>query len=95
MEINDSVRIVAQSAISDGPQDARDAVVIDGQELRAPFEIDVIGNAESLTPAVFIRDGFADKVRQVGGEVDVEPADRVEVTTTRALGQPQYARPSE
>jgi uncharacterized protein YlxW (UPF0749 family) len=92
MEINDTVRIVAQTSISDGPGNT---VLVDGEELRAPFVIDVIGDPDSLTPAVFIVDGFASKVRQVGGEVDVEESGRVEVTSTRALGQPQYAEPVE
>src|SRR4051812_48343872 len=40
MEVNDTVRLVGQSAISDGPGDS---VVIDGHQLEPPFVIDAIG----------------------------------------------------
>jgi uncharacterized protein YlxW (UPF0749 family) len=92
MEVNDKVRLVGQSAISDGPGDS---VVIDGHQLEPPFVIDAIGNPVALDKAVFFAEGFAHEVRKTGGDVSVRELDRVDITTTRQAETPEFARPAE
>jgi uncharacterized protein YlxW (UPF0749 family) len=92
MEVNDTVRLVGQSAISDGPGDS---VIIDGQQLELPFVIEAIGNPAALDKAVFFAEGFAHELRKTGGDVTVRQLDRVDVTTTRPATAPEFARPVE
>jgi uncharacterized protein YlxW (UPF0749 family) len=92
MQLNDSVRLVGSSAISDGPGDS---VIVDGKQLSPPFVIDAIGSPEGLNKAVFFRQGFAADVRENGGDVTVRELDQVEIPTTRAVTSPEYAKPTE
>lgn len=90
MQINKSVRIVGNSAISDGPGDS---VIIDGTQVSAPFLIEAIGDPTALDKAVFFPEGFAEDVEAADGQVTVRKLDRVEINTTRTLAPPQYAEP--
>lgn len=91
MQINRAVRVVAQTAISDGPDDS---VIIDGKQLQAPFVIQAIGDPASLAPAVFFPEGFADEVEKVGGTVEVRRFDTLTIDTTRTLTPAEYAKPA-
>lgn len=90
MQINKTVRIVGSSAISDGPGDS---VIIDSQQVSAPFVIEAIGDPTALDKAIFFPEGFADDVEAADGRVTVRRLDRVEINTTRAVSPPQYAQP--
>jgi len=93
IEINDTVRVVARTAVADGET----GIVVDGQQLSAPYTIDAIGNPETLAAALDFTGGFIDDVEgeAIGGTVVVEQVENLEVATTREPGQPEYAEPVE
>lgn len=90
IEVNNKVRVVAQTALRDGPA----GLVVDDVALQPPYTIDVIGNATTLSGALDIEDGFIDTVQGRGGTVDVQQEQTVEVTSVRQPPSPQYAEPA-
>ena len=90
IEINDVLRVVASTSLTD------DGGVIsgDGVALRPPYIIDAIGSSHTLSEAVVFPGGLADEVEQVGGHVEVEQADRVEVGSLHTVDEPQYSQPT-
>jgi uncharacterized protein YlxW (UPF0749 family) len=90
IEINDTVRVVAQTAIRD--QDTG-GVEVDGQQLSAPYAIDAIGAPHTLASALNIFRGFIDDVETAGGSVVVRQADTVEIASVREPFVPEYAEP--
>jgi uncharacterized protein YlxW (UPF0749 family) len=91
IEINDTVRVVAQTAIS---QARSGDLKVDGQTLTPPYVIDVIGDSHTLATALQFEGGFSDDVREVGGHVTIDEMDRVEVSATRSADQPRFAKPT-
>ncbi len=89
MEINDRVRVVAQTSFEDDPNGVR----VDGVLLRAPYIIDAIGSPDTLAGALAFQDGFTDDVERDGGSVEIQKADRIDVTVTRTPAEPRYAEP--
>jgi len=90
IEINDQVRVVAQTSLSDTPG----GVLVDGEVLRAPYVIDAIGDPHTLSTAMDFTGGFISEVRDVGGKVAVEKRDRVEIVSVREPSAPTYAKPT-
>jgi uncharacterized protein YlxW (UPF0749 family) len=92
IEINNTVRVVAQTALEDG----EGGVVIDGQQLSSPYRIEVIGEPNTLAQALDFTGGFTDEVEgeAIGGEVVVEERETVQVSTVREPNEPEYAEPS-
>lgn len=90
IEMNDKVRVVAQTSLSDAPG----GVLVDGQLLRAPFVIDAIGDPHTLSTAMDFTGGFISEVRDVGGKVSVDKRDRVEIVSVRNPSAPTYAKPA-
>ncbi len=89
MEINDRVRVIAQTSFEDDP----DGIRVDGVLLRSPYVIDAIGNPDTLSGALQFQDGFADDVQSESGSVSIKKSDRIEVTVTRTPAKPRYAEP--
>jgi uncharacterized protein YlxW (UPF0749 family) len=89
IEINDRVRVIAQTSFEDDP----DGVRVDGVALKSPYVIDAIGNAETLAGALQFQGGFTDDVGLDGGSVSVKKADRIKITVTRSPSKPRYAEP--
>jgi uncharacterized protein YlxW (UPF0749 family) len=89
IEVDQRVRVVAQTAIEDSPR----GLVVDGVGLRPPYVLDVIGDRETLATAVQFQGGFADAVEQVGGELSVTPREEVAVESVRTPPDLQYAEP--
>ena len=87
LEINDRVRVIAQTSFEDDP----DGVRVDGVVLKAPYVIDAIGNPETLSGALTFQGGFSDDVRLASGSVSIKKADRIEVSVTRTPTEPRYA----
>jgi uncharacterized protein YlxW (UPF0749 family) len=90
IEINDSVRVVAQTWIVDRPGGG---VLMDGQKVDAPYVIDAIGDPRTLATALDFTGGFDDEVEGVGGKVDVEQLQHVVVSSVRKPAKPRYAQP--
>lgn len=87
IEINDRVRVIAQTSFEEDP----DGIRVDGVVLKPPYVIDAIGNPDTLAGALQFQDGFTDDVEGDGGSVAVKKADRVQVSVTRAPVRPRYA----
>lgn len=91
MEINDSVRVVAQTSF----ESAAGGIDVDGRVLKSPFTIDVIGDPESLTTALRFPGGFVDDVSLDEGKVTIKQSKLIEVAVIRKASQPQYAEPTQ
>ena len=87
LEINDRVRVIAQTSFEDDP----DGIRVDGVVLKAPYIIDAIGSPETLSGALQFQGGFTDDVELDDGTVTVQKADRIQVTVTRTPSEPRYA----
>ena len=90
IEINDSVRVVAQTSLEDGPDGG---ILVDGRAVSAPYTIDAIGDKATLAGALAIRGGFVDEIEDptVGGRVSVKQLDRVDIASVVEPRAPQYA----
>jgi uncharacterized protein YlxW (UPF0749 family) len=91
MEINDSVRVVAQTSFDDGI----DGIEVDGALLTSPYVIDVIGDPDTLATALGIPGGFKEDVTESGAEFTIEKLDEVEVSVLRTPAEPRFAKPVE
>jgi uncharacterized protein YlxW (UPF0749 family) len=83
------VRLIASSYVVD----AGTGVVVDGQALAAPYVITVIGDPQTMQPALNIAGGVVDTVHQASGTVIVQQG-TVQVTAVRAVAQPRFAQPA-
>ncbi len=90
IEINDSVRVIAQTSLRDA---AGGGLVVDGTKVTAPFTIDVIGDQHTLATALDFTGGFTYEVNQAGGKVHVEQLENVEIGSVVAPLKPKYATP--
>ena len=89
IEVDQRVRVVAQTGIEDFPG----GLVVDGVRLRPPYVLDVIGDRDTLATAVQFQGGFADAVEEVGGRLSVVPRETVSIATVREPPDLQYAEP--
>ncbi len=92
MEVNDTVRVVANSWIgSDGSR-----IVMDGVALARPFVIDAIGEPHALTEALRYRGGLVSEIQdeKTGGTVSIDSSDRIEITSVREPSNPEFAKPA-
>ena len=90
IELNDTVRVVAQTSLRDN---SNGKVVADGTVLKAPYVLDVIGNPDTLATALRFRGGFTFVIEEVGGSVRVHRSDRIVVASVRPPPTPGYAEP--
>lgn len=90
IEINDSVRVVAQTSF----ESASGGVDVDGRVLTSPYTIDVIGDPATLTPALKFPGGFVDDISLDEGKVSIKQSQDIRVTSLRKPVQPRYAEPS-
>jgi uncharacterized protein YlxW (UPF0749 family) len=91
IELNDTVRVIAQTALRDGPNGG---VIVDGERIDAPFVIEAIGSSHDLATALDIAKGFTDEVERAGGKVSITEADSVEVASVREPAPADYATPA-
>lgn len=90
IEVNDSVRLVQSSWISG----SAGAITIDGQSVQAPYVIEAIGSAHTLSEAMGFPGGFSDEVAALGGTATVTEDDVVDITALHPVVEPQYAQPT-
>lgn len=88
IELND-VRIVASSAFTDTPQ----GLVLDGTLLTSPYVWNVIGSADTLTPALEIPGGAMASVRNAGGRGTVTADGEVRIDAVREPPAQRFATP--
>ena len=91
IEINDTVRVIAQTSLEDG----QNGVLVDGQELSPPYTIEAVGDPHTLAQGLDFTGGFTDDIEAVDGKVLVKQADTVEIATTREPARAEYAEPVE
>jgi len=91
IEINDTVRVIAQTSLTDG----LNGVIVDGVRLSPPYTIKAIGDSHTLAQALDFTGGFTDAIELpgIGGKVLVKELDNVEIATTRAPAPAEYAEP--
>lgn len=90
IEINDSVRVVAQTSF----EEATGGIAVDGRVLTSPYTIDVIGDPSTLTPALKFPGGFVDDISLDEGKVSIEQSQDIQITSLRKVVEPKYAEPA-
>lgn len=96
IELNDAVRVVAQTAFDDGSGAGEPGrVLVDGQEIAQPYVIDAIGDPETLATGLEIIGGFREQVELSGGRVVIETPDVVEIASLAEIATPEFASPVE
>lgn len=80
IEINDSVRLVASSAIGT----AEGGIEVDGVRLTSPYVIEAIGEPATLEGGLTFSGGPVDTLEDEGASVEVELLDRVDITSVRS-----------
>jgi uncharacterized protein YlxW (UPF0749 family) len=83
-----AVRIVASTYFSD----VNGGLLVDGATLHAPYTITVIGDPQTMQPALNIAGGVVDTVHNANGTVIVDPG-TVRVTAVHTSNPPRYAKP--
>lgn len=91
IEINDVVRVVASTSFTDREGD----IVADGVALKPPYVIDAIGSSHTLSEAAVFPGGLADQVAELGGTVQVDEGDSLEVGSLHSLVEPEYSQPTD
>jgi uncharacterized protein YlxW (UPF0749 family) len=92
IEINDAVRVVAQTSF----ESATGGIDVDGRVLKSPFSIDVIGDPDNLTTALKFPGGFVDDAESLDeGKVTIKQSQDVEVSVLRKAVEPKYAEPAQ
>ena len=66
---------------------------VSGTEVRPPYVVKAIGDANTLAGALEIPGGVSATVRRLGGSTDTQIEDEVDVDALLTLTPPQYARP--
>jgi uncharacterized protein YlxW (UPF0749 family) len=93
IEINNTVRVVAQTALEDG----EDGIIADDTELAPPYTLEVIGDPHTLSQALNFTGGFVDDIEgpPINGTVLIEQSQSVEVAALAEPRQPEYAEPAD
>jgi uncharacterized protein YlxW (UPF0749 family) len=91
MQVNDAVRIVAQTSF----EDADGGIAVDGKVLTSPFVFEAIGDPSSLDTALNFSGGFVDDVHLDEGHVRIVQSQDIDVSVLRKPVQPRYARPAD
>jgi uncharacterized protein YlxW (UPF0749 family) len=93
IEINDAVRVVAQTDLEDG----QGGILVDDRQLTPPYTIEAIGDPHTLEQALEFTGGFVQDVETpaVGGHVMIRRLDNVQIATLHELESTEYAEPLE
>ncbi|GAB2633932.1 hypothetical protein GCM10027270_22960 [Nocardioides ginkgobilobae] len=92
MQINGTVRVVAQTSFTD----AEGGLVVDGQQLAAPYVVDVIGDPVALSGAMsFPGDGPRLDLQDDGAEVEVVTLPSLDIESVREPVEPEFAQPAD
>jgi uncharacterized protein YlxW (UPF0749 family) len=89
MEFNDRVRVVAQTSF----ESTAHGLHVGGEQLEAPYVLDVIGEASALEGALEFALGPMERVEQAGGELTATKDDEVVVNAVVPTREPEFAAP--
>ena len=92
IEVNNTIRIVGSTWFG---SDAR-GLVIDDKPVSRPITFEVIGDPHSLEEAARFRGGIVSEITgpKIGGQIQIEPENRVVIESLHAASENQYARPA-
>lgn len=88
MQVGD-VRVVASTWFRDG----ENGIIVDGQQIQAPYRFIVIGDPQTMSSAMEIPGGVSESVRSKGGEVTVLEFSSINVEALHSNSSPRYAQP--
>jgi uncharacterized protein YlxW (UPF0749 family) len=90
IEINDAVRVVAQSAFVDVPG----GVEVDRTLIRPPYDVEVVGDTHTLREAILFPGGLQDEVEQLQGTVRITESRDLEIASLYSHPAPRFASPT-
>ena len=91
MEFNGQIRVVASTSFSDV-----DGVIhVDGQPVRSPYVLAVIGEPNTLHAGLRFPSGPLSSLKTSGAKVAVEELDSVDITSIREMPEAEFAEPAE
>ena len=90
MQFNGQVRVVAETSFEDAPG----GIKVDGQLLRAPYVIDVIGEPATLSGGLVFAQGPIDQLEGDGATVDVVELQSLDIESVQPTARPQFADPA-
>lgn len=89
------LRVVVDTWFANPADDADTGILISGEARRSPYTVLAIGDPQTLETAMQIPGGVVDTVESVGGRVDIDRRDELEISSTVPLEQPEYTEPAE
>jgi uncharacterized protein YlxW (UPF0749 family) len=90
----DDVRVVAQTALADGPDPTDGQLLVGGRTATAPYVLRAIGASDTLAEAAVFPGGLRDEVEALGGTVTVETRDQVTISSLAAEPPDDLVQPS-
>ena len=86
--VNSQARVVGQTAFVD----VETGILVGTKTVKAPYTIEAIGSASTLSEAAQIRGGLIDRLKANGAAASVTTADDITITALAESPTPQYAR---
>ncbi|MGH3386394.1 MAG: DUF881 domain-containing protein [Nocardioidaceae bacterium] len=90
IEVNNKVRVVAQTSLVD----TEGGVAAGGVELGSPYVFEVIGPPDDLETAMSFPGGLTDEVEELQGTVAIKRSDDINIASLHRPETPEYARPA-
>lgn len=88
IEVN-GIRMVTSSYFQDSPQ----GMIIDGISVSSPYRWTVIGDPQTLEPAIAIPGGAMASITTNGGRTTIQQKELVQIRAVRDPAEPKYAKP--
>ncbi|HQR26500.1 MAG TPA: DUF881 domain-containing protein [Nocardioides sp.] len=89
IEINDQVRVVAQTSFAD----AVGGVLVGGTLVTSPYTLEVIGDPATLEAAMVFPQGPVDQLEDDGATVTVDQVPLLRIESVHTASRPEYAQP--
>jgi uncharacterized protein YlxW (UPF0749 family) len=88
MQINGTVRVVAQSSFEDGTG----GILVDDTLVRSPYVLDVIGEPHTLAGSLTFPEGPMSQLEGDGATVRTEELQSIDITATHENERPRFAQ---
>ncbi|TWS22638.1 DUF881 domain-containing protein, partial [Tsukamurella conjunctivitidis] len=82
------VRLTSRTWFSSG----EDGIIVDSTPITSPYTWQVIGDSQTIAPALEISAGAASQMRARGAQVEVEPAQDVVIDAVVQPSSPRFAQ---